>query len=57
MEAYITKGFMSLKRKWRFKYGRGVHIIPNQSLGFLQYTFLDENRQEMDMKEKTDEMI
>lgn len=57
VEAYITKGLMSLKRKWRFKYGRGVHIIPNQSLGFLQYTFLDENRQEMDMKEKTDEMI
>lgn len=57
VEAYISKGIVSIKTKWKFKYGSGMRIVPNQSLAFLQYTFLDENKQEIDMKEKTDGMI
>ena len=34
--AYINQGFISLRRKWQFKYGFGVHIIPSQKLAFLQ---------------------
>lgn len=50
--AYITKGIISLKHKWQMKYGRGLKIIPDQSLAFLQYVFYDQNGQEIDMKEE-----
>ena len=50
--AYINKGLVSLKRKWQMKYGLGVHIIPSQKLGFLQYEFYDHQRQFLDMKEE-----
>ena len=32
--AYINKGLISIKRKWQFKYGFGVHVIPSQKLAF-----------------------
>ena len=50
--AYITKGFVSLKRKWQIKYGLGVHVIPSQKLAFLQYEFYDSKKQFIDMKEE-----
>lgn len=34
------------------KYGLGVHIVPSQKLGFLQYEFYDHQRQFLDMKEE-----
>lgn len=49
--AFIEKGIFSLKRKWRWRYGRGVKIIPNQNLAFLEYYFFDENNEELDMKQ------
>jgi len=50
--AYIYQGFISLRRKWQFKYGFGVHIIPSQKLAFLQYEFYDANGEFIDMKEE-----
>ena len=50
--AYINQGFISLRRKWQFKYGFGVHIIPSQQLAFLQYEFYDANGEFIDMKEE-----
>ena len=50
--AYLNKGFPSIKRKWQFKYGFGVHIIPSQRLAFLQYEFYDEQKQFIDMQEE-----
>lgn len=50
--AYINQGFISLQRKWQFKYGFGVHIIPSQKLAFLQYEFYDANGEFIDMKEE-----
>ena len=50
--AYINKGLVSLKRTWQMKYGLGVHIVPSQKLGFLQYEFYDHQRQFLDMKEE-----
>lgn len=52
--AYITKGIVSLKRKWQMKFGIGFKLIPNQSMGFLQYVFYDADGQEIDMTEKHD---
>ncbi len=54
--AYINQGLLlSLKYKWQIKYGRGIKIVANQKLAFLEYQFLDANNQEIDMKEE-DEM-
>ena len=50
--AYINKGLMSLKRKWQFKYGLGVHVISSQKMAFLQYEFYDSKKQYIDMKEE-----
>ena len=49
--AYINKGIISLKNKWQMKYGRGIKVISDQSLAFLQYVFYDEDGEEIDMKE------
>ena len=50
--AYINQGLVSLKRKWQMKYGLGVHIIPSQKMGFLQYEFYDSKKQMIDMREE-----
>ncbi len=50
--AYINQGVISLKRKWQFKYGLGVHVISSQKMAFLQYEFYDSKKQFIDMKEE-----
>ena len=52
--AYVNKGIVSLKCKWRMKYGTGIKIIPNQKLAFLEFTFYDTQGEEIDMKEELD---
>jgi len=52
--AYICQGLWSLKRRWQYKYGIGVKVIPNQRLAFLQYEFYDKEGQEIDMKEEVE---
>lgn len=52
--AYINQGIISLKQRWRMKYGLGLRIIPDQSLAFLQYRFVDSKGNEIDMKEQHD---
>ena len=52
--AFINQGLVSLKRRWQMKYGFGMRVIPNQSYAFLQYAFFGKDKQEIDMKEKTD---
>ena len=49
--AFINQGIFSLKTKWRFKYSLGMKIIPDQSLGFLEYKFFDKDKSELDMKD------
>jgi len=56
VHAYITQGWISMKRRWRMKYGFGVKVMPSEKLAFLQYVFYDENGEEIDMKEKIDEV-
>ena len=50
--AFINQGLISLKRKWQFKYGLGVHVISSQKMAFLQYEFYDAKKQYIDMKEE-----
>lgn len=52
VSAFINQGIVSLKLKWQMKYGLGIKVIPDQSMAFLQYRFLDSKGQEIDMKEE-----
>lgn len=54
VEAYITKGLISLYLKWQMKYGLGVKIYPSQELGFLQYKFINPQGEEIDMTEEVE---
>ncbi|MCW1734936.1 Rne/Rng family ribonuclease [Anaerorudis cellulosivorans] len=50
--AYIEKGLFSLKYQWKKKYNVNLKIIPDQSLGFLEYVFYDKDGNEIDLKEE-----
>ncbi len=52
--AYVNQGIISLKNKWRMRYGLGVKVLPDQSLAMLQYRFVDDEGEEIDMKEEHD---
>lgn len=52
--AYINQGILSLKNKWRMKYGLGIKVIPSQRLSFLQYAFYNPDGEEIDMKEENE---
>lgn len=52
--AFINKGLFSLKMKWKMKYSMLMKVIPNQSLGFLEYKFIDSDKNELDMMEETE---
>lgn len=54
VEAYVKKGLFSLYTKWRRKYGRGVKVVADESLAFLQYKVYDQDRNEIDLKEESD---
>ena len=50
--AYINQGILSLKQRWRMRYGLNLKILPDQSLAMLQYKFVDKAGEEIDMKEE-----
>ena len=51
--AFVNQGFFSLKWKWKFNYSMGMKIVPNQSLGLLEYKFFDNDKNELEMKDET----
>lgn len=54
VEAYLKKGLFSMYFKWRQKHGRGVKVIADQSLAYLEYKVVDNNGKEIDLKEESD---
>jgi ribonuclease G len=50
--AYITKGFLSMLLQWKWKYSRKLKLIPDQSLGMLEYKFYDSDNNEFDVNDK-----
>lgn len=52
VDAYLKQGLPSIYRKWQWKYGLGVHVIPSQKLGALQYEFYDSEGNEVDLQEE-----
>lgn len=51
--AYIQQGWISQKMKWKFKYFLSMKVIPDQSLGFLEYRFVDNDRNELDLRDES----
>lgn len=45
--AYLTKGFISIRRKWRWKYHKKITIQEVKSLHLMQYNFLNKNGEEI----------
>lgn len=54
VDAYIKKGVFSIYGRWRRRYGRGMKIVPDESLAYLQYRVVDEENKEIDLKEESD---
>lgn len=56
VDAYISKGFLSMKWQWKRKFGKGCKVIPEQKLGFLQYKFYDKKGIEIDLQEEIEKI-
>ena len=54
VEAYLKKGLLSLYFKWRKKFGRGVKVVADQSMAYLEYKVVDSSGKEIDLKEESD---
>lgn len=54
VEAYIKKGMFSIYGKWKRRYGRGLKVVADESLAFLQYRVVDDANKEIDLKEESD---
>lgn len=54
VEAYIKKGVFSLYGKWRRKFGRGLKVVPDESLAYLQYRVIDGDGKEIFLHEESD---
>ncbi|SEG40485.1 ribonuclease G [Halpernia humi] len=47
VEAYLTKGIMSIQTKWYLKYKKWVTIIPRDSFKYLEYKLLNSDKKEL----------
>ena len=47
VEAYLTKGFMSIQAKWFMKYKKWVTIVPRDSFKYLEYKIYNSNKEEL----------
>lgn len=54
VEAYVKKGVFSLYGKWRRRFGRGVKIVADESLAYLQYKVIDATGKEVYLHEESD---
>lgn len=56
VDAFLSKGFFSMKWQWKRKFGRGCKVVPAQRLGFLQYKFYDTKGNEIDLQEEVEKI-
>jgi len=54
--AYINKGLISTRLRWKMKYASRMKVIPDQSLAFMEYKFFDTDKNEIDMQEEKEIM-
>ncbi len=56
VDAYISKGMLSMKWQWKRKFGKGCKVIASQKLGFLQYKFYDKKGLEINLQEEIEKI-
>lgn len=56
VDAFISKGAISQKSKWKFKYSLNSKIIASQDIGFLQYKFFDTKGNEIKLKQELEKL-
>jgi ribonuclease G len=49
MHAYLTKGFISKRRKWSWQLKQNIKVIANESLALTQFMFFDKVGEEIKM--------
>jgi ribonuclease G len=49
LQAYFTKGLVSQRLKWYFKYKRWVNVVVDTSLGITEYRFLNREGEEIQL--------
>lgn len=54
VEAFISKGIISMKRRWQWKYGFGISVVASQDMAFLEYRFHNSKGEFIDMKQEID---
>jgi ribonuclease G len=54
--AFVNKGLVPMSMRWKMKYTHAMKIIPDQSLAFLEYKFIDPDKNEIDMKEEIEKI-
>lgn len=54
VDAYVKKGMFSIYGKWRRRFGRGVKVVPDESLAYLQYRVIDTSGKEIYLQEESD---
>lgn len=47
VEAYLTKGLMSIQMKWYLKYKKWLTIIPRDSFKYLEYKMVNSKKEEL----------
>ena len=52
VDAFISKGIISLKLQCKMKFGKGCKVMASQKLGFLQYKFYDKKGNEINLQEE-----
>ena len=50
ISAYIKKGLWSLERRWRWKYHCRLKVVPMFELGFLEFRFVDEQGEVLNLE-------
>ena len=45
--AYLTKGFFSIRRKWRWKYKQKINVVANNNYHLTEFHFFDKNEEEI----------
>jgi ribonuclease G len=48
--SYYTKGIISLRVKWFFKYGKWIKLIQDSSLALTEYHFMNSNQELIEME-------
>jgi ribonuclease G len=49
LHAFFTKGFISMRMKWFFKYKRVVHLEKDSSMGVTEFKFLNQEGEEIQL--------